>query len=128
MSYEVYVKGPDGCENNPLLHDFHIIPRFVAVAGGSSPTLGGSIVTAISHTENTPVISTRKSANETRKFRDGVEVGPVDYADHASLLEALKDVHTVICVIMVPGPEWFGCQINLLNAAKEAGVKRFAPS
>jgi hypothetical protein len=52
----------------------------------------------------------------------------VDYEDHSSLVSALKDVHTVISVIKVPGPEWLTYQTNLLHAAKEAGVKRFAPS
>lgn len=37
-------------------------------------------------------------------------------------------MHTLICVLKIPGPEWAECQLNLLRAAEEAGVKRFAPS
>lgn len=49
----------------------------------------------------------------------------VDYADHASLVFALQGVHTIISTISVNGPE---SQLALLEAAKEAGAKRFAPS
>jgi uncharacterized protein YbjT (DUF2867 family) len=52
----------------------------------------------------------------------------VDYTDHASLVGALKDVQTVISVLKIPGPEWLEYQVNLLKAAEEVGVKRFAPS
>jgi hypothetical protein len=31
-------------------------------------------------------------------------------------------------VLKIPGPEWLEYQLNLLRAAEEAGVKRFAPS
>lgn len=102
--------------------------RVIAVAGGTSPTLGRSIVTAVTQTENKPVILSRQTGNSAPTTKYGAEVRPVDYTDHASLVEALKDVHTLISVIKVPGPEWKSYQINLLNAAKEAGVKRFAPS
>ena len=102
--------------------------RVIAIAGGTSPTLGRSIVTAIAEIENKPIVLTRKSGGSTTSVPDGVEIRPVDYTDHASLLQALKDVHTVISVLKVPGPEWLTYQVNLLHAAKEAGVKRFAPS
>jgi len=62
----------------------------------------------------------------------------VDYSDHPSLVSALRSVnaHTVIAILgFTPtssssGPDgsWFRTQINLLEAAKEAGAKRFAPS
>lgn len=99
----------------------------IAVAGGTSPSLGRSIVTAISQTSNKPVILTRQSANAPNT-KYGAEVRQVDYTDQASLVEALKDVHTVISVLKIPGPEWMTYEINLLNAAKQAGCKRFAPS
>lgn len=99
----------------------------VAVAGGTSPTLGRSIVSAIAQTSNEAIILTRKSPNApTTKY--GAKVRQVDYTDHKSLVAALRDVHTVISVLKIPGPEWATYQINLLHAAKEAGVKRFAPS
>lgn len=99
----------------------------IVIAGGTSPTLGRSIVTAIAHTVNTPVILTRQSLDAPAS-KYGAEVRQVDYTDHSTLVDALKDVHTVISVLKIPGPEWATYQINLLNAAKAAGVKRFAPS
>jgi hypothetical protein len=102
--------------------------KVIAIAGGTSPTLGRSIVTAIKDTPNTPIILTRKSSKPSSTTVEGVEVRPVDYIDHASLVEALKGVHTVISVLKIPGPEWLEYQVNLLRAAVDAGVKRFAPS
>ena len=99
----------------------------VAVAGGTSSTLGRSIVTAISQTTNTPVILTRQSPHApSTKYK--AEVRQVDYTDQDALVKALSDVHTVISVLKIPGPEWAEYQINLLHASKRAGVKRFAPS
>lgn len=103
--------------------------RTIAVAGGSSPTLGRSIVTAISNTINKPIILSRASGQSSKEgTKYGAEVRFVDYSDHDSLIKALQGIHTVISVLKIPGPEWLSYQINLLHAAKEAGVKRFAPS
>ena len=52
----------------------------------------------------------------------------VDYTSVSSLTSALQGVETVISVLKIPGPEWITYQLNLLTAAKEAGVKRFAPA
>ena len=102
----------------------------VAVAGGSSPTLGRSIVDAIAKTSNKPVILSRQKDSEKDQTSSchGADVRYVDYTSHDSLVHALTDVETVISVIKIPGSEWMTYQINLLNAAKAAGVKRFAPS
>lgn len=99
----------------------------IAIAGGTSPTLGRSIVTAIAQTTNTPIVLTRQSPKApTSKY--GAEVRQVDYIDEQSLFNSLRDIHTVISVLKIPGPEWVTYQINLLYAAKRAGVRRFAPS
>jgi hypothetical protein len=101
----------------------------VAIAGGTSPTLGRSIVRAIQSTSNinTPIILTRRS-DTAPKTKWNAAVRQVDYDNHISLVAALRGVHTVISVIKVVGPQWLTCQLNLLRAAQEAGVKRFAPS
>ncbi|KAJ5749376.1 uncharacterized protein N7511_011072 [Penicillium nucicola] len=105
----------------------------VAIAGGTSPTLGSSIVSALLATEGryTPVILSRKSKAEvegpiTESSR--VEIRCVDYYSHTSLVLALSDVAAVICVLLVPGPDWVTIQLNLLHAAEAAGCQRFAPS
>lgn len=101
----------------------------VAIAGGTSPTLGRSIVRAIQSTSNvnTPIILTRHS-DSAPKTKWNAAVRQVNYENHVSLVAALHGVHTVISVIKVEGPQWYDFQLNLLRAAKEAGVKRFAPS
>lgn len=98
----------------------------IAVAGGTSPTLGRAIVEAInSETSNQAVIISSRS--DTRS-KYGSEVRTVDYASVPSLTAALKDVHTVISVVKIVGPQAVEYETNLIHAAKEAGVKRFAPA
>ncbi|KAK5684967.1 hypothetical protein LTS10_003042 [Elasticomyces elasticus] len=58
----------------------------------------------------------------------GVEVRPVDYSDHSQLVEALKDVHTLLSVIGGSLEAMRYAQLALIDAAKEVGIKRFAPS
>ncbi|GAB7349707.1 hypothetical protein MBLNU459_g0448t1 [Dothideomycetes sp. NU459] len=55
----------------------------------------------------------------------GVDVRPVDYTDHPALVHALSDVHTVLSLASTYAED---AQLALLAAAKEAGVRRFAPS
>ena len=102
----------------------------IAVAGGSSPTLGRVIVAAIRAGKNTPVILSREVGKDSLQpeARYGIPVRYVDYSSHEPLVAALRDVETVISVTKIPGPEWSRQQITLLKAAAAAGVKRFAPS
>ena len=105
----------------------------IAVAGGTSPTLGRVIVTATAAGKNTPVILSRQpsspsSTSPPEQARYGAQIRHVDYSSHSSLVSALRDVETVICVTKIPGPDWAPQQIRLLEAAAAAGVKRFAPS
>ncbi|KAK3678809.1 hypothetical protein LTR78_001262 [Recurvomyces mirabilis] len=58
----------------------------------------------------------------------GIDVRPIDYANHSQLTTALGDVHTVLSVIGGDAEAIRNSQLALLAAAKEAGVKRFAPS
>ncbi|RPB22282.1 NAD(P)-binding protein [Terfezia boudieri ATCC MYA-4762] len=56
-------------------------------------------------------------------------VSIIDYSKRETLVIALQGVHTVISVAFAFDPASFvSSQITLLQAAKEAGVKRFAPS
>lgn len=53
----------------------------------------------------------------------------MSYSDHSALVKALDGVHTVIsCIFAFDQSEVEKVQIALLEAAKEAGCKRFAPS
>lgn len=123
----------------------------VAIAGGSSATLGHSIVSALLATNgrHTPIILSRKkkedgpdstwsswplpssspSASPSSSSTVRVETRYVKYDSHDSLVAALHDIDTVISVLLVINPELFvKYQVNLLHAAETAGCKRFAPS
>lgn len=105
----------------------------VAIAGGTSPTLGASITSALIATNGryVPVVLTREKQSEPLvglSLPPGIEIRCVDYHSHASLVAALRDVEIVISVLLVPGPDWVTSQVNLLHAAEEAGCRRFAPS
>ncbi|KAJ5642915.1 uncharacterized protein N7484_005422 [Penicillium longicatenatum] len=103
----------------------------VAIAGGTSPTLGTSIVSALLATQGryTPVILSRKKRDVSRpSAQQSCEIRYVDYSSQPSLVAALRDVEVVISVLLIPGPDWVTAQVNLLHAAEEAGCRRFAPS
>lgn len=106
----------------------------IAIAGGTSPTLGHAIVSALLRTPNTPIILSRApsadndSSTATPTTLYGAEVRHIDYTSAPSLTSALADIHTLISVLKLPGPVMATTQINLLNAAKVSGVRRFAPS
>lgn len=100
----------------------------VALAGGTSPTLGRALVHAIRKTSNTPVILSRHSSSSAPKATHDAAVRQVIYNNHVSLVEALRGVHTVLCVLNASDPECANAQLALLRAAVQAGVKRFAPS
>lgn len=104
----------------------------VAIAGGTSPTLGASLLDALLATGGryVPVILSREKVGTRTPAicRHGVEVRQVDYHSHTSLVAALSDVEVVLSVLLIPGPDWVTAQINLLRAAEEAGCRRFAPS
>lgn len=108
----------------------------LAIAGGTSPSLGRAITTALLSSPNTSswnaVILSRsariplwlRAIDEEGKR---TEIRVVDYHDLESLTSALKDVHTVVSVTSAIDGTQAQIQINLLNAAVNAGCKRFAP-
>lgn len=77
--------------------------------------------------KHTPIVLSRSS--KSIPDNPNVEVRMVDYSSHSSLVPALQDIHTVIVTLTDPEPtEFVASQLALLKAAKEAGVRRFAPS
>ncbi|KAF2096112.1 NAD(P)-binding protein [Rhizodiscina lignyota] len=101
----------------------------VAVAGGTSPALGRSIVTALHfHPAHIPIVLSRNSMVPQWLFDLGVEIRRVNYLSLRSLTATLKGVHTVISLLKPLDDTWAFSQINLLNAAIAVGAKRFAPS
>jgi uncharacterized protein YbjT (DUF2867 family) len=105
----------------------------VAIAGGSSGGLGRSIIHALlSSGKHTPIILSRARPDGPSESTDpttGVTTKYVSYTSLSSLTTALKGVHTLLSVLLVPDTQvWAQIEINLLHAARAAGVKRFAPS
>ena len=104
----------------------------VAVAGGTSPALGKSIVNAIiKDGAHEVVILSRdnRGSSSQKKSKYGAPIRPVDYTSFESLIHGLSDVHTLISILKCDHPdEMVLYHQNMLEAAKATGVKRFAPS
>lgn len=108
----------------------------LALAGGTSPSLGRAIVTAVFAQTSWYVLILSRSAHtpiwlraidpDARRHR----ISAVDYASADSLVTALtaQDVHTLVSVTSAVDGTQAQTQINLLQAAVKAKCKRFAPS
>ncbi|KAK4071640.1 uncharacterized protein Triagg1_5878 [Trichoderma aggressivum f. europaeum] len=98
----------------------------VAVAGGGS-AIASNIINAILATKKHQLVILSRSPRPELEAR-GAIVKVVDYDSHEQLTNALQGVHTVLSCIWAYGPAVGTLQIALLEAAKEAKVKRFVPS
>ena len=100
----------------------------VAVAGGTGG-VGLHIVEAIVETQLHEVIVLSRKTDDPHLRALGVTVRAVSYDDITSLVLALNGVHTVISTIAgLDENSLARPQLALLEAAIQAGVKRFAPS
>ncbi|KAL6236519.1 hypothetical protein BDW75DRAFT_206600 [Aspergillus navahoensis] len=114
----------------------------IAVAGGNG-TIGSSIIRALlpyrqynsvilsRATSSKPAGTSTKTTKTTPEHpaeEITVETRYVDYTSIPSLTESLKDINVLISTLLIPGPEMVPYQLNLLQAAINAGVSRFAPS
>ena len=102
----------------------------VAVAG--TGLVGKQVIQSLLASEKHTVIVLSRSQKPDLAAR-GAIVKIVDYSSIPSLVAALSNspdpVHTVIsCLVAYDPSEMVQSQVNLLQAAKEAGAKRFAPS
>lgn len=98
----------------------------VAVAGAGG--MGKAIISAILSTNKHTLHVLSRSANPVLESQ-GAHVHVVDYESVPSLVAALDGVHTVISTLADHNAEkWIAAQLNLLEAAKTVGAKRFAPS
>ena len=100
----------------------------VALAGATTG-LGLTILRhlAFSPTNTHEIVLLSRSPQPTWTAR-GVDVREVDYDSNESLTAALKGVHTVLSLIGGSASALRDGQLALVAAAKQAGVKRFAPS
>ncbi|KAM0513262.1 hypothetical protein ACHAPE_008112 [Trichoderma viride] len=98
----------------------------VAIAGGNS-TIASNIINAILASKKHQLVVLSRSAQPDLETK-GAVVRVVDYDSHEQLTKALGGVHTVLSCIWSHGPTIATSQLALLEAAKEAKVKRFVPS
>ncbi|EIM90015.1 NAD-P-binding protein [Stereum hirsutum FP-91666 SS1] len=99
----------------------------VALAGCAGG-FGHQILEAVLASKKHSIVLLTRTPKPSLTAR-GVDVRTVDYMDHSSLVSALQGVHTVIWTISAHFPdEQYKSEVALLEAAKEAGAKRFAPS
>jgi hypothetical protein len=108
----------------------------IALAGGTSPSLGRAIVSAIFAQTSWNVLILSRSTNapiwlraidpDARRHK----IAAVDYTSVESMAAALRaqGVHTLVSVTSAIDGTQAQTQVNLLRAAIGAGCKRFAPS
>ncbi|KAJ5763788.1 NAD(P)-binding protein [Penicillium manginii] len=105
----------------------------IAIAGGSS-TVANEIIDALVATQRHElVVLSRKVSHThidipTHKADLGITQMKTTYEDQAQLVEVLQGVHTVLSFLVTPEDPASIAQKNLIDAAIQAGVKRFAPS
>ncbi|ORY00053.1 NAD(P)-binding protein, partial [Basidiobolus meristosporus CBS 931.73] len=93
----------------------------VAVAGGNGG-IGKFITEALVRNNYQVTVLTRSEGISI----PGVKIVVVDYHNHANLVEALRGIDAVVSAIS--GAAILDGQLQLIDAAIEAGVKRFLPS
>lgn len=112
--------------------------QILAVAGGTSPSLGRSIVSAVLAAIHCSPSWTVRILSRTTKIPPWLQaidpsgqrtqIRAVDYLSTKSLVPVLEGATILISVTSATDGTQGQIQINLLHAAVEAGVKRFAPS
>lgn len=98
----------------------------VALAGATSG-LGLTVLRHLVATNSHNIVLLSRGPQPSWSAQ-GVTVRETDYTSHASLTSALEGVHTVVSLIGGSESALLNSQLALVAAAKEAGVKRFAPS
>ncbi|KAJ4992980.1 hypothetical protein SVAN01_01684 [Stagonosporopsis vannaccii] len=103
------------------------MPKQVAIAGGSGNVAQEVIDAIIAQGSYRVVVLSRRdaSASATERF----QWRKVDYHNHASLVAALDGIDTLLSFVATADMNAaFELQKMLIEAAIEAGVRRFAPS
>ncbi|KAI1774506.1 hypothetical protein F4818DRAFT_442008 [Hypoxylon cercidicola] len=99
----------------------------VAIAGGSGQVSQEIIDALLASRKHHITILSRKEA-PTTPIASEIHWKIVDYDNKKSLVEALRETHTLLSFVQVLSDPDQKSQRNLINAAIAAGVKRFAPS
>eukprot|EP00835_Amoeboradix_gromovi_P005164 NODE_460_length_8176_cov_0.585737.p3 type:complete len:283 gc:universal NODE_460_length_8176_cov_0.585737:539-1387(+) len=92
---------------------------------GATGTLGKPVTTALINKGFKVKIFTRDAEKSKKEFSVKAEYVTVDYKSKDGLIRELKGIDVVVSTLGGPA---FNDQFLVLEAAKEAGVKRFYPS
>lgn len=101
-------------------------PTRIALAGATG-TLGPPILDALLSASHIVTVLTRLGSTSTSKLRPhpNLTIAEVDFASPASMLPALSGVEVVVSAVAASA---MGSQNPLIDAAVQAGVKRFIPA
>jgi hypothetical protein len=99
----------------------------IAIAGGSGNVASEIIDVLVATGKHEILVLSRKDA-PAGKATNGVSWVKADYNDPKQLAQILQGVHTVLSFVITMDDPASIAQKNLIDAAIEVGVKRFAPS
>jgi len=99
----------------------------VAIAGGSGQLAHHIIDALLERKKHEIIVLSRRDPNPGEVI-EGTTWVKVDYNDKANLVKALDGVHTLLSFVLSFKDEGGVASKLLIDAAVEAGVKRFAPN
>ncbi|KAF1969696.1 NAD(P)-binding protein [Bimuria novae-zelandiae CBS 107.79] len=99
----------------------------IALAGGSGD-VASEILDVLVAAKKHEIVVLSRSAKPKREPPTGVTLVTVDYDNVESLVHALKGVHTLLSFVGEVQDPTSSVQRKLIDAAVQAGVRRFAPS
>ncbi|KAI5795305.1 hypothetical protein DFH27DRAFT_564226 [Peziza echinospora] len=125
ISHDVSKSSPHFTKHPPASR---LSANMVQVAVIGSGNLGIKIIKAIlRRPQHTLKVLSRRPRPDIEA--EGAEVAIIDFENPSTIVNALTGIHTLISVVFDYDPANFErTQIILIDAAKEAGVTRFAPS
>ncbi|KAI2462732.1 NAD(P)-binding protein [Annulohypoxylon bovei var. microspora] len=100
----------------------------IVVAGGSGQVSREIVDVLVASKKHQITILTRNEALATAPVVPDAHWQCVDYNDKKGLVEVLRGAHTLLSFVQTLSDPEQKSQKNLIDAAIEAGVKRFAPS
>jgi len=92
---------------------------------GATGTLGSAIFAALKNSSFDVTVVAREGSKSTSELPSGTSVVTADYSSHDSLVSAFKGADVVVSALASVA---IASQTKLIDAAVEAGVKRFMPS
>ena len=103
------------------------MPASVIALAGATGLLGTQMIQALIDAQHPVIVLTRKGSTSTSELpnSDLIRIKEVDYTDTSSLIPVLGGIDVVISTLAAVA---LGDQLNLVQAAYEAGVPRFIPS